>query len=65
MVLHNSVLQMKMMNNLACILCYLRLCCFFMFTQVQKGICKGGSRISGKKVHMYKGLGVRYADFMS
>ena len=28
MVLHNSVLHMNMMNNLACILCNLRLCCY-------------------------------------
>ena len=25
----------------------------------------GGSRISGKGVHMYKGVGVRFADFIS
>ena len=26
---------------------------------------RGGSRISGKGVHMYKGEGVRFADFIS
>ena len=26
---------------------------------------RGGSRISGKGVHMYKGVGVRFADFIS
>ena len=26
---------------------------------------RGGSRISGKGVHMYKGVGVRFADFLS
>ena len=26
---------------------------------------RGGSRISGKGVHIYKGLGVRFADFIS
>ena len=25
----------------------------------------GGSRISGKGVHMFKGVGVHYADFIS
>ena len=25
----------------------------------------GGSRISGKEVHMYKGVWVRFADFIS
>ena len=25
----------------------------------------GGSRVSGKGVHMYKGVGVRFADFLS
>ena len=25
---------------------------------------RGGSRISGKGVHMYKGVGVRFADFI-
>ena len=24
----------------------------------------GGSRISGKRVHMYKGVGIRFADFI-
>ena len=28
-------------------------------------LIRGGSRISGKGVHMYKGLGVRFADFVS
>ena len=26
---------------------------------------RGGSRISGKVVHTYKGVGVRFADFFS
>ena len=26
---------------------------------------RGGSRISGKGVYMYKGVGVRFADFIS
>ena len=26
---------------------------------------RGGSRISGKGFHMYKGVGVRFADFIS
>ena len=26
---------------------------------------RGGFRISGKGVHMYKGVGVRFADFIS
>ena len=26
---------------------------------------RGGSRISGKGVHMYKGVGVGFADFIS
>ena len=29
MVLHNSVLHMNMMNNLACILYNFQLCCYF------------------------------------
>ena len=28
-------------------------------------ILRGGYRISGKGVHMYKGVGVRFADFTS
>ena len=28
-------------------------------------IYRGGSRISGKGVHMYKGTGVRFSDFIS
>ena len=28
-------------------------------------ISSGGSRISGKGGHMYKGIGVRFADFLS
>ena len=28
-------------------------------------VLRGGSRISGKGVHMYKGVGVRFADFIS
>ena len=28
-------------------------------------LVRGGSRISGKGVHMYKGVGVRLADFIS
>ena len=27
--------------------------------------CRGGSRISGKGVHMYKGVGARFADFIA
>ena len=27
--------------------------------------CRGGSRISGKGVGMYKGMGVGFADFIS
>ena len=27
--------------------------------------CSGGSRISGKRVYIYKGVGVRFADFLS
>ena len=30
-----------------------------------QGKTKGRSRISGKEVHMYKGVGVRLADFIS
>ena len=32
---------------------------------LKKGIHRGGSRISGKGVHMHKGVGVRFADFIS
>ena len=28
-------------------------------------IYRGGSRISGKGVHLYKGKGVRFSDFIS
>ena len=28
-------------------------------------LVSGGSRISGKGVHMYKGVGVGFADFIS
>ena len=28
-------------------------------------VTRGGSRISGKGAHMYKGVGVRFADFIS
>ena len=27
--------------------------------------CRGGLKISGNGVHMYKGVGVRFADFVS
>ena len=27
--------------------------------------CRGGSRVSGKGVRIYKGVGVRFADFIS
>ena len=30
-----------------------------------QGKTRGRSRISGKGVHMYKGVGVRFADFIS
>ena len=26
-------------------------------------LCRGGTRISGKGAHMYKDVGVRFADF--
>ena len=28
-------------------------------------LCRDGSRISGKGIHMYKGMGVGFADFIS
>ena len=37
-------------------------------SQAQKEMCschRGGSKISDKGVHMYKGVGVRFADFIS
>ena len=49
-----------------------------MSSQVEKGtyhmgtpvkaqvrLSRGGSRMSGKGVHMYKGVGVRFVDFIS
>ena len=32
--------------------------------QLHVRLARGGSRISGKGVHMYKGVGVRFADFI-
>ena len=36
-------------------------------TWMKEDLCdyRGGSRNSGKGVHMYKGLGVRFVDFIS
>ena len=33
--------------------------------RVKPGKCRGVSRISGKGLHMFKSVGVRFADFKS
>ena len=49
--------------------CFLVVCWFFSKSiylyLLTQSICRGGSRISGKVVHIYNGVGVCFADFIS
>ena len=69
----NKVLEVLEIDRAHCVLSFQHRKCPDMTEKLLTGMLstkpikdsRGGSRISGKGVHMYKGVWVRFADFVS